>query len=99
LQKDPYGSISLHDEVPDGAPNRGPSSSELDWPEGVRTGAPKWRTPNLTYPKHFPQVNCIVGELSSSVRVNRMGGGQMSVFPVTIGFLAQLRGSASIMEL
>jgi hypothetical protein len=37
----------------------GPSSGELDWPEGARTGAPERWTSHRTYPEPFPQPNFI----------------------------------------
>jgi hypothetical protein len=70
LQKNPSSSFSLHDEVPDGASSRGQNSGELDWPEGAKTGDLERLTLNWTFPDQFPQLNSMVGSLSSSVYVD-----------------------------
>jgi hypothetical protein len=98
LQKNPSGSISLHDEVPDGASNWGQSSGELDWPEGAKTGAPERLTPNWTLPDQFPQLNFMVGNLSSSVHADHGRWGQLHAFLVTSGFPVHLGGLASITD-
>jgi hypothetical protein len=73
LQKDPSGSISLHDEVPDGAPNRGASSGELDQPYDATAGAPKLQGPNQMPTVPFPPINFARGGLSSSVHGDSAG--------------------------
>jgi hypothetical protein len=82
LQKRPPVSVSSQWEVPDGVHARPSSGERLYRPNGAMTGAPERRTSNRTYPEYFPQPNCTNGNLLSSVRVNRMGGGQMSAFLV-----------------
>jgi hypothetical protein len=80
LQKRPPVSVSSQWEVPDGVHARPSSGERLYRSNGAKTGAPERRTSNRTYPEYFPQPNCTNGNLLSSVRVNRMGGGQMSAF-------------------
>jgi hypothetical protein len=95
LQKEPPRSIPLHVEVPDGAPHKEPSSDELDWPEGAKTGAPEWQTPNWTPPAHFPQLNFKNGDLVCSDHGDRAPREQFKVFPMIYFGLVQLVGPMS----
>jgi hypothetical protein len=95
-QKGPCVSFYSRLEVHDGA-RAPPRSGELaDRPIGAVTGAKLRPRPNPSPQECFPQPNCTNSELSSSVRVNRMDGGQLIVFPVMGELAVQIGGSASI---
>jgi hypothetical protein len=96
LQKRPPVSVSSQGEVPDDGSARRSTGEPLHRPTGAVTGAPERWTPNRGLPEHFPSLNCANGELPSSVRVNRMGGGQLIVFPKIGGGIIQLGGPVSL---
>jgi hypothetical protein len=96
LHLSPPPFFSLHAEILDGEPHREPSSGELDWPDGAKTGASEWQTPNRTPPSHFPQHNFTKGYLVCSGRSDRGPCGQMHAFPTIGGGLVQSGGSTSI---
>ena len=96
LHLSPPPFFSLHAEILDSEPHREPSSGELDWPEGAKTGAPEWQTPNRIPPAHFPQHNFTKGYLVCSGRSDRRPCGQLNAFSAIGGGLVQSDGSTSI---
>jgi hypothetical protein len=99
LQISPPPSISSQTKVHDGVHARRDSGKHPHRPIYLRTGVLLRLKPNSSPNQCFPQVNCTNNQLLSSGHGGRGQGGKIVVFPATSELLAQLHGSASIVEL
>jgi hypothetical protein len=73
-----------------------PGSGELDWPEGAKTGANLWFTPNSNPKEYFPSINFWIGALQHSAHGDSGETQRNNVFQAIHGGLIQLGGSVSI---
>jgi hypothetical protein len=67
-------------------------------PIEAMTGAPERPTPNWSYPRPFPLLNCIRDQLQGSGHGGREHYGLAIAFPVIPGDPVQLGGSVSITD-
>jgi hypothetical protein len=65
-------------------------------PEGTKTGAPDWQTPNRSPSEHFPQHNFKNGDLGCSGHGNSADNPKISAFSMMGGGLVQSDRSTSI---